>query len=285
MRPELSSGRTVARLCAVREKRPGLRHSRVSTAGAGKLCGIAAPTLQAALYTLAPVAATVGGGALAAWRPPGRSLTSVLQHAAAGVVFAAVAVEVIPELRTRSAAVTIVGFAAGIAAMLGLQAIERRVVGDSCGGAAAGGIRENFGLIAVTAVDLFIDGLVLGAGFAVGSRQGILLAVALTLELLFLGVSTAAALASGRSSQAMVLAITSALALLPLIGAVAGAAVLGRVSQTVVVGVLAFGAVALMYLVTEELLVEAHEVAETAWATAVFFVGFLVYLVIAELVG
>ena len=39
--------------------------------------------------------------------------------------------------------------------------------------------------------------------------------------------------------------------------------------------VLSFGAAALLYLVTEELLTEAHEVPETPWLTAMFFVGFL----------
>jgi ZIP family zinc transporter len=37
----------------------------------------------------------------------------------------------------------------------------------------------------------------------------------------------------------------------------------------------AFGLMALLYLVTEELLVEAHEKPETAWGTALFFIGFL----------
>jgi ZIP family zinc transporter len=37
---------------------------------------------------------------------------------------------------------------------------------------------------------------------------------------------------------------------------------------------------ALLYLVTEELLVEAHEVAETPWAAAMFFAGFLLFLVL-----
>lgn len=44
--------------------------------------------------------------------------------------------------------------------------------------------------------------------------------------------------------------------------------------------VLSFGAAALLYLVTEELLVEAHEVPETPLTTAMFFLGFLVLLVI-----
>ena len=44
----------------------------------------------------------------------------------------------------------------------------------------------------------------------------------------------------------------------------------------------AFSLVALLYLVTEELLVEAHEQPETPLITAAFFVGFLALLVLEE---
>lgn len=47
--------------------------------------------------------------------------------------------------------------------------------------------------------------------------------------------------------------------------------------------VLAFGAAALLYLVTEELLVEAHEATETSVLTAMFFVGFLVIFILEGL--
>jgi zinc transporter, ZIP family len=40
-------------------------------------------------------------------------------------------------------------------------------------------------------------------------------------------------------------------------------------------GVLAFGAVALLYLVVEELFVEAHDVPDTPVSTALFFGGLL----------
>lgn len=43
---------------------------------------------------------------------------------------------------------------------------------------------------------------------------------------------------------------------------------------------LAFGAAALVYLVPEELLVEAHEVRETPWSAAMFSAGFLVITII-----
>ena len=48
---------------------------------------------------------------------------------------------------------------------------------------------------------------------------------------------------------------------------------------------LAFGAVALMCLATEELLVEAHARGETSTGSVGFFVGFLIYLVLSELSG
>ena len=44
--------------------------------------------------------------------------------------------------------------------------------------------------------------------------------------------------------------------------------------------VLSFGLAALLYLVTEELLREAHEERESAIGTAMFFLGFLIFLVI-----
>lgn len=43
---------------------------------------------------------------------------------------------------------------------------------------------------------------------------------------------------------------------------------------------LSFGLAALLFLVTEELLVEAHEVQETPLSTATFFAGFLLFLML-----
>jgi len=51
-----------------------------------------------------------------------------------------------------------------------------------------------------------------------------------------------------------------------------------------VLGVVAFGAVAFMYLATEELLVQAHVSGETSLGSVGFFVGFLIYLVLRELI-
>jgi len=53
----------------------------------------------AARLVLFPVGAAAAGAALAAWRAPGEKVTSGVHHFAAGVVFAAVAGEILPDLR------------------------------------------------------------------------------------------------------------------------------------------------------------------------------------------
>ena len=51
----------------------------------------------------------------------------------------------------------------------------------------------------------------------------------------------------------------------------------------VIAGFLSFGLMALLYLVTEELLFEAHEKPDSPLISAMFFVGFLVLLLIEEI--
>ncbi|MFO1151061.1 MAG: hypothetical protein U1E62_22015 [Alsobacter sp.] len=50
-------------------------------------------------YVLIPVGAATAGAIVAAYRRLGPTLTSAIQHFTAGVVFAAAAVEILPDLR------------------------------------------------------------------------------------------------------------------------------------------------------------------------------------------
>lgn len=229
-------------------------------------------------YALFPALAIVVGAVLAAFRPPSPRMRSVFQHAAAGVVFAAVAGEVLPEAKAvHDVPGVIVGFAAGVGVML----IVRKLT-EPPGGAVEPGEGPK-GLLVAVGVDLVIDGLLVGIGFAAGSEVGLLVTIALTLEVLFLGLATAAALdrAGVPASRAIVTAL--GLGAVLIVSAVAGAVVLGGLSGAPFAAVLGFGSAALLYLVTEELLVEAHEVPETPLTTAAFFMGFLALLVIEML--
>ena len=221
-------------------------------------------------FTLAPVAAATLGAVFAAFRRPGPQTVSAIQHFAAGVVFAAAASELLPDLlHERSAVGTLIGGACGVATMLAIKSIEERLKGP-------------VGLLAAIGVDVLIDGLVLGIAFVAGARAGLLLTVALTIELLFLALPVAVALQERAVSRLQTIAIATAIALLLPLGALLGSPV-ANLSGPWLAGVFAFGLMALLYLVTEELLVEAHEVPDKPWITAMFFVGFLLLILLEEI--
>lgn len=204
------------------------------------------------LFTLIPVATAIVGAAIAVRVQPGQTVVSAIQHLAAGVVFAAAAAEILPGvIHSGSIAATLIGGAAGVIVMLVVKHFGAKAVGP-------------VGLLAVVGIDIAIDGLVLGIGFAAGERTGVLLAIALSIEILFLGVTVANELNETASSKLRVVAVTGALVLLLPIAAAISTPV-AAFPPSVVVGFLSFGLMALLYLVTEELLVEAHELPDRPW--------------------
>jgi ZIP family zinc transporter len=67
-------------------------------------------------YALIPVAAAVVAGLVAVIARPGEKVTSAVQHFAAGVVFAAAAVELLPRVLHENPWVAIAGFGAELTA-------------------------------------------------------------------------------------------------------------------------------------------------------------------------
>lgn len=226
--------------------------------------------MQALPYTLIPLAAVIIGTLVALWRQPDATFISATQHLAAGVVFAAAAVEILPQIKHEaSPAATLIGVAIGVGVMLAIKAFEERSSGP-------------FAMLSATGIDIFIDGLVLGLAFIAGDRAGILLTAALTLEILFLGLSVTSELQEEKAGPRRILAIAIGLGLLLPLGALAATPV-ALLPPVVITGFLSFGLMALLYLVTEELLVEAHEKPDTPFISSMFFVGFLGLLVLEEL--
>lgn len=225
---------------------------------------------RAAALVSFPVAAAVAGAVFAAVRNPGERARSGLQHFAAGVVFAAVAVEVLPEIRDASLAAVVIGFSAGVALLIGIDVLTGGEAAEESEGSAL-----PLALIAALAVDLLIDGVLVGIGAAVGTKEGRVLTIALTLEVLSLALSLAASLTARRLPAWKAATYPALLSLSVVVGAVGSAALLANAAPEVLAAVLAFGVAALLYLVVEELLVEAHEGPDTPFLTALFFAGFL----------
>ena len=246
--------------------------------------------------TLVPLTAAVVGGVIAAFRPPDRRQQSYVQHLAAGAVFAATTSELLPAIEPRDPRIVLVGFALGIGVMLTLRTVSTWIEGEfedeSSGGVLRAGVmlivntlsprieREledgwaggALGLLTIVGVDVTIDGLLIGIAFAT-ETGGILLTISLSVEILFLGLSIVASMSETASRTAAIAATTGIGLLLP-ISAVVGSLLLSEATQTIQTGFLAFGSIALLYLVTEELLAEAHEAFESSGAAGVFFSGF-----------
>lgn len=257
---------------------------------------------QAAFLVSFPVAASTVGALVATIRPPGPRMVSGVQHFAAGVVTAALVGEIMPELRAEGhLGATVLGFVAGAILVLGLGAYGRHTEAHAAGVipphpprwgslrrqtiAAATATALPIGMLGAVAVDLLLDGVLVGLGARLGSTQGIILTVALTLEILFLGLSVVSELTEAGLGKGRSVLVCTGLGLTTAVGAIGAALFLGAVSTTVMSAVLAFGAAALLYLVVEELLVEAHEERESVWLGAMFFLGFLVIYVLADLGG
>lgn len=229
------------------------------------------------IFALYPAAAVMLGGLIAIWRTMSPKLLSAVQHFAAGILFCALSTELLPDLVHRKMPwVTLVGFSLGFIVMLIVKHFaesfgQKGIITPK---------QRPTSLIMILGFDIAIDGLLIGLGFAAGVKQGLLLTMALTLEVLFLGLSGAAALKSSGATRNRILLITLGFSLTLIVSAWAGLTLLAGASDMLLDAFLAFGLAALLYLVTEELLVEAHEVPETSALTAMFFVGFILLLTV-----
>lgn len=229
------------------------------------------------MFSLIPVFTMITGGILAIVRKPDGNIRSLILHFAAGVVFSVVAVELLPDIvKTHAPLPLIIGFSLGFLLMVGIRRFtetkedKTTVIVNN---------KVPVSLLIAIAVDIFIDGLLLGIGFAAGDTEGILLAIALSLELLSLGMATATELGENKINKQKSIRLIVIPAIIFFISAVLGATLLHNLSHQFLEVVLSFGLSALLFLVTEELLTEAHEEKETVWHTSAFFGGFLLFLV------
>jgi zinc transporter, ZIP family len=244
--------------------------------------------LEIFLFSLFPFLCINIGGMLGAFFKIRGEARSFLLHLAAGVIFAVVAVELLPDVVANADIFTVsIGFFSGLALMMVIKYMTGSSEKQHKNTIQQAETKEEglallpWGLLVGIAVDIFLDGILLGIGFAAGKQEGILLCIALSLELLALGLVVSTQLKSEEFKRKFILTTIVILSTSIVLGALIGSVILNYISKGALTGILAFGLSALMYLVTEELLVEAHEVKDTPLNTAVFFVGFFVFLLIA----
>lgn len=244
---------------------------------------------NALTFATIPAGVALIGALIATFRAPSPQIRTYVEHFAAGVVVAVAAAELLPTaIRGHSAIAIAVGFSLGTLAMLaiahfseGAEEDEGEVVPALPG--RAGDVLATgspIRMVLPVAVDVGIDGFLLGLAFVAGQKAGVLLAIGFSLEMLSLGLATCATCRRHGWTVVRTLLSIVGVGAAFVVGAAISAGLLGGLSGVWLVGVISFGLAALLYLVTEELLVEAHEVKETHPATAMFFLGFLALIVI-----
>ena len=229
---------------------------------------------------LLPAVGNFGGGLIAEWsRPSGKLLNRAL-HAAAGIIVAVIAVEVMPEaLRAASAWLLALAFLAGGGAYLLAEAAIDRWQRSKGQGAGAGA----WMVYVAVATDLIGDGLLIGAGAAVSSGLALTLALGQVLADIPEGFAVNANFRDKGVGRSKRLLISSSF-VVPVVGTAAFAYfVLRGQDQALKMAALVFVAGLYTLAAVEDMLREAHEIAEDSrWSAVSFLAGFALFLVVSE---
>ncbi|MAZ29212.1 MAG: transporter [Cytophagaceae bacterium] len=223
---------------------------------------------------IAPIALLLGG-IVSILKKPNAQVRSAILHFAAGVIFSVVSVKLLPDIMARHNVLEIAtGFGAGVLLMLGIRYFlePKKEKRNEPGFPTA--------FIVVIAVDLIIDGVLMGIGFATSRETGTFLAIAISIELLSLGMATSITLAGSNVNRTQTILTILGLSALVLGSTLLSAFSLVGISAGYLEIILAFGLAALLFLVTEELLVEAHQSRQNPMLTAAFFGGFLLFMLL-----
>lgn len=241
-------------------------------------------------YAAVPVLGTVTGALLAERVALSASRLSLALHAASGVVFAVIAVELIPttlaQAGPRSAWIVLVSFAAGGVFFLLFDRLTD-VVRARLGARSKTGAT---GLFLATAVDLLSDGVMIGAGSTVRPELGLLLALGQVPADMPEGFALNSTLRHQGLARRRRLLGMAALGLPILVGAAAGHFLLQGRSPQLQAGVLAFTAGLLAILLVEEISPHAHshtlrDEPEPRLAGLFFLGGFALFFLVSILFG
>jgi ZIP family zinc transporter len=220
-----------------------------------------------------PALALMGGGALGSRFHPGHRLRGMIAHLVGGLVLGTAAADLMPAAsRSGHPLALALGFCLGFSLLLVINAVLKEPELPSDGERA----RPLAILLLPFLVDSLIDGLVVGISSEATSNGWIIpIAVALEMGLAALGVGTLLGRGAGRWRSSLA-GVVMGLAYLCGLG----------VSQwlgdwlrgSALTGLLAFGTAALIYLVVEEVMKEAHADGEddSGVVNLAFFIGLLV---------
>ena len=229
------------------------------------------------LLALLPAAGNITGGLVAEVTPPSDRWRNRALHAAAGVVFAVVAVEIMPR-----AVDVVAGWLLALAFLGGggLYLLAQRLIQ-----ARAKGSGRMWMIYLAIASDLFSDGLLIGAGASLGGGLGLVLAVGQVLADVPEGAASTMTFRGNDVPRSRRLLLSVATVVPVLVGAALSFLLLrGRPERwqlTALVGTAGIFAVASF----EDMIAEAHETEDTDASTAALLIGFALFTFVSTTLG
>lgn len=224
--------------------------------------------------SLLPVAGNLVGAGAAELSPTADGWRNWALHGAVGVVFAVVAVEIMPEALDVLAGWEIAAaFLAGGAAYLAVEWFTDRRSSNG---------NRMWMIYAAVATDLFGDGLLIGAGSAVASGLGLVLAVGQVLADVPEGAASNFTFRANDVERRRRLLLSASFVIPAVVGAVLSYTLLRDQSAAVQLGALVATAGLFSVAAFEDMITEAHDAAQdTRTSTAALLAGFALFVIVS----
>ena len=235
--------------------------------------------VQIILLALLPAAGNFGGGLLAEAIKTTRAHLSLALHAAAGIVLGVIAMELAPRVfEGLPAWLAGLAFLAGGGAYLLLETVIGKLTagGEQTADGGPVTVATSTGawmIYAAVALDLFSDGLLLGAGSSLSFELALVLAIGQVTADIPEGFAAVANFKDKGMPRSKRILMSASFALPILLAAVGSYFLLREQGPDVQLTVLAFIAGLLLVAATEEIIGEAHEAAGDTKASALAIVG------------
>jgi len=207
---------------------------------------------------------------------------SLALHFAAGVIFAVVGVELMPEILTAEPVwVVVLAFVAGGGVMVVLDGlvhlVRNRIIGS--------GDTGPWMIFVGVAIDLFTDGVLIGTSSTISLGLGFLLALGQVIADVPEGLATIATFKRREVPRKQRLLLATSFTIPVFLGATLGYWVMRDQPLLLRLSVLALTAGMLTTVVTEEIMPEAHVDGEARLAALVLVSGFGLFTLLAQYLG
>lgn len=230
------------------------------------------------LLALLPFAGNFAGAALAEMLSPSDAWRNRASHAAVGIVFAVVAVEIMPEALAVLAGwqIALSFLVGGAVYLLAQSIIARRAEGSG----------RMWMIYLAVASDLFGDGLLIGSGSAVAASLGLTLAIGQVLADVPEGAATTITFQANDVPRRKRLLLAVLLVVPVVAGAVLSYLTLRSQSEGMQLAALVATSGLFAVAVFEDLITEAHEASEDSrTSTAFLLVGFALFTLVSAGIG